>query len=201
MMTVVVTGGIGSGKSLVCRILNEEFGWPVYNADSRVKQLYVSHPTLLSEIEVALGERFRDDEGTFQPSSLARKIFSDNAALLKVEGLVFPFLTEDFEQWKQKNSQSEYIILESATILEKPQLRTMGDKFVLIDAPVDVRIKRVMVRDGLSDEQVTARLANQPLMNSYSNGTETADVDYIILNDSSVENLREKVADFVRNIG
>ena len=201
MMTVVVTGGIGSGKSLVCRILNEEFGWPVYNADSRVKQLYLSHPTLLSEIEMALGESFRGDDGAFMPAKLAQRIFSDNAALLRVEALVFPCLTDDFEVWKQENFQSAYIILESATILEKPQLRTMGDKFVLIDAPLDVRAGRAMVRDGLSEEQVAARLANQPMMNSYSNGTEAPDVDYVIYNDSSVENLREKVADLVRKIG
>ena len=174
MMVVVITGGIGSGKSLVCRILNEEFGWPVYNADSRVKQLY--------------------------DSKLAQRIFSDNEALLQVESLVFPCLTLDFNEWKQMNSQSEYQVLESATILEKPQLRTMGDIFLLINAPINVRANRVMTRDGMSADKVTARLASQPLMNLYSEIGNVTGVDYSICNDSSVEDLRKSVADFVRRI-
>ena len=200
MMVVVITGGIGSGKSLVCRILNEEFGWPVYNADSRVKQLYDSHPTLLMEIESALGESYRGEDGAFSPSKLAQRIFSDNEALLKVESLVFPCLTLDFNEWKQMNSQSEYQVLESATILEKPQLRTMGDIFLLINAPINVRANRVMTRDGMSADKVTARLASQPLMNLYSEIGNVTGVDYSICNDSSVEDLRKSVADFVRRI-
>ena len=67
-MILVLTGGIGSGKSTAARILNESFGCPVYDADSAVKRLYVSHPHLLSDIESDAGRKFTDADGVFRPS-------------------------------------------------------------------------------------------------------------------------------------
>ena len=97
MEILVVTGGIGSGKSEVCRILSEEFSCGVYNADSRVKLLYEVHPTLLSDIERLVGESLRDDEGRFVPARLSARIFSDRSLLKQVEGMVFPALMEVFD--------------------------------------------------------------------------------------------------------
>ena len=71
MKVLVITGGIGSGKSMACRYLHSQYGWPVYEADTRVKELYASHPTLLSDIEAALGTDLRDADGVFNPKILA----------------------------------------------------------------------------------------------------------------------------------
>ena len=104
MDILVVTGGIGSGKSEVCRILQKEFGCGLYNADQSVKRLYDTHPTLLEDIEEVTGVILRDDNGRFVPSRLSEKIFSDKELLLKVEDLVFPALNEDFTaapNWKK----------------------------------------------------------------------------------------------------
>lgn len=201
MMVVVVTGGIGSGKSVVCRILNEKYGWPVYDADARVKQLYVSHPSLLADIECALGESFRDADGVFEPKALAGRIFSDSLALAMVERLVFPCLTEDFECWKEAYSASEHVVLESATILEKPQLRGLGDVYVLVDAPVDVRCARAASRDGVGPEEIMRRMSCQKMLNAFSDGRQSAQVDYVIGNDSTPENLVAKVDDLVSKMG
>ena len=77
MKTVVITGGIGSGKSWACRYLSETFGWPVYDADTRVKELYGKSQMLLPSIEKRLGRSFRDESGIFCPAKLASVIFSN----------------------------------------------------------------------------------------------------------------------------
>ena len=88
MRVLVVTGGIGSGKSKVCAILEEVYGFPVYDADSRVKGLYESDPEMLDSIEEALGQSFRTEDGKFSPSLLAGRIFSDEEDLAKVASVL-----------------------------------------------------------------------------------------------------------------
>lgn len=90
MEVLVVTGGIGSGKSEVCRILERNGLKAQYNADSRVKELYASCPDLLEKIEEKLQSPVRDSEGRFRPQLLAARIFSDEEALAAVESIVFP---------------------------------------------------------------------------------------------------------------
>lgn len=199
MKTVVVTGGIGSGKSTVCRILEEDFDWPVYNADQRVKDLYGSHPRLLNDIETVLGENLRDEEGEFVPHRLAARIFSDAQALKKVEDLVFPVLQEDFHHWKKELKDCSFVALESATILEKPSLIGMGDLVVVVDAPVDVRVSRAASRDGADEENIRRRVAAQGLMNAISQGEIPEMVDWVIDNSQDEQSLRMSVGKWVEN--
>ena len=100
MTVCVVTGGIGSGKSTVCSMMNRLYGCPVYVADDRAKELYLSHPSLLEDIEKRLVMNLRDSEGGFLPSLLAQRIFAEPEALKSVESLLFPVLMEDFNSWK-----------------------------------------------------------------------------------------------------
>ena len=134
MIILVVTGGIGSGKSEVCRILANKGLTAQYNADSRVKELYTSVPGLLESIEQKLDCVLRDECGRFVPQSLAKRIFSDRQALEIVESLVFPALVEDFRGFAQGFGDG-IVVFESATILEKPQFDGFGDKVILVDAP------------------------------------------------------------------
>lgn len=196
MKVIVITGGIGSGKSVACRFLSEEFGWPVYCADERVKQLYVDSPTLLHSIERELGVTFRTADGKFEPSALAKAIFSDHEALNRVEALVFPELKEDFMRWKIEHSDKNNVILESATILEKPQLAGIGDFILLIDAPVELRVSRAVERDKSDLQSIMRRVAAQPMMNSNSNSDAQSIVDLVICNDSSLENLYKQLRKF-----
>lgn len=199
MKVIVVTGGIGSGKSSACRFLSDKFGWPVYNADKRVKELYRSSPGFLAVVERVLNRSFRDECGVFVPRLLADVIFADRQALEAVENLVFPVLSDDFDKWKAGNDKAEYVILESATILEKPQLTGLGDITILIDAPMDVRACRAAARDGVSVADIRKRMDVQKMMNEISSGVKAAPADYVILNDSSEEDLREKLTDWVKN--
>ena len=190
MDILVVTGGIGSGKSEVCRILQEEFGCGTYNADQSVKNLYDRYPDLLSGIESLAGESLRNDDGRFVPARLASRIFADRDLLLGVESLVFPVLMEDFKDWMSKAPQRQFAVFESATILEKPQLAGFGDKVILVDAPVQTRLERACGRDAVARERIAERMNNQKLMNSISEGRSVADVDAVITNSGTLDELK-----------
>ena len=199
MKVCVVTGGIGSGKSAVCSILSTRYGYPVYDADSRAKELYALHPDLLDRIEESLGARFRDNDSRFVPSMLASRIFSDADALAAVEALLFPALVEDFEIWASGHD-SEIVIFESATVLEKEYFSGFGDVTLVVDAPISVRLARAAQRDGVSEERILQRMSFQPLMNRISEGEKSARADYVIVNDSSLDSLEDKVQEFVETI-
>lgn len=194
MKVLVITGGIGSGKSAVCRILHEAGITAQYNADERVKALYSAHPTLLKDIEECLECVLRNEHGTFVPAKLAARIFPDPEALQKVESLVFPALIEDFKAFAETNKDEDIIVFESATILEKPQFDDFGDKVVLVDAPYDVRLERACARDGADRSAVEARMANQKLMNALSEGGHDSRIDAVIMNDSDMDELRERTS-------
>lgn len=192
MKILVVTGGIGSGKSEVCRILGELGIRYIYDADSRAKELYVSHKTLLNDIEEQLGQSFCN-EGAFQPRLLAARIFSDKSALAKVEELLFPAMIEDFNHFADGAGQDEIVVFESATILEKPQFDGFADKVLLVDAPYELRLERACRRDSATREAVEARMSNQVLMNELSAGYVDPRVDYRLINDGPCGQLKDKV--------
>ncbi len=195
MEILVITGGIGSGKSEVCRILRGKGLGAQYNADSRVKALYAEHPTLLSDIEKALGCRLRDSDGKFLSSKMAEVIFSDRNALETIESLVFPALMDDFSSFAAMHSEENILIFESATVLEKPAFEGFGDKVILVDAPYSIRLARACGRDGAAPEAVAARMANQKLMNALSEGYEDPRIDAVIMNDSGLEELEERTSE------
>ena len=193
MIVLIVTGGIGSGKSEVCRIL-EQIGLDCqYNADMKVKALYTGCSGLLDKIENGLGCCLRDEDGCFIPSRLAERIFSDKDALAFVENLVFPALIDDFEEHCRKNAGKEVVIFESATILEKPQFEGFGDKVILVDAPLSLRMERACARDGVCRDAITARMSNQKLMNALSQGETDARIDAVIINDGAIDILEERI--------
>lgn len=186
----MVTGGIGSGKSEVCRILQECYSCGVYNADERVKFLYDIHPTLLNDIETLTGDSLRDGDGRFVPSRLSARIFSDRRLLKEVEKLVFPALMDDFRSWAEDYSDDRFVVFESATILEKPELQGFGDKVVLVDALVETRLERACLRDSAPRESIYARMLNQKMMNSISDGEMKPEVDAVIHNLGTLSDLR-----------
>lgn len=192
MKVLVITGGIGSGKSEVCRILAQKGLTAQYNADIKAKELYISVPGLLAEIEDRLGCILHDESGRFQPQLLAARIFSDRNALETVESLLFPKLIEDFRVYAE-DSRSEIVVFESATILEKPQFTDFADKVILVDAPLRIRLERACRRDAADVEAVKARIANQKLMNDLSAGVVDPRIDAVIVNDTTLDILEERI--------
>ena len=193
MKILAVTGGIGSGKSEVCRILAENGLTLQYNADSRAKALYVECPGLLESIEVSLGCGLKDEDGNFIPSRLAAVIFSDAAALQKVEALLFPEMIRDFHRMMAEATEDQIVVFESATFLEKKQFDGFADIVLLVDAPFEIRLERACRRDGASKEAIMARMKSQRLMNELSDGLDDPRISYRVLNVGTRQDLERNV--------
>lgn len=195
MSVLVITGGIGSGKSQVCEILRENGYDTQYNADAKVKELYLTHPGLLGQIEERLDCVLRDENGSFVPSRLSGIIFSDPESLKVLEGIVLPILAEDFAEFVSRHKDSKVVIFESATVLDKPQFEGIADKVIVVDAPLELRLERACSRDGATREQILLRMKNQNSVNAISEGAVDQRVDYIIRNDGTFARLRQLVED------
>lgn len=160
--TVILTGGIGSGKSVVAAILASR-GIPVYDSDSRTKALYDSNPTLIPSLEQALGTSLRADDGKLDRKLLASIIFDSPERREQLESIVYPLVFKDFQAWKEEHSSAPFVVLESAVILSKPQYFPIADAaVVLVKADSDVRARRTMQRDGATLEAAMARMKAQP---------------------------------------
>ena len=194
-MILIVTGGIGSGKSEVCRILNGSYGYPVYNADKRAKELYTIYPELLDSIEARLQGRFRNNESVFCPKMLAERIFNDKSALETVESLLFPYLLKDFRHFSEH--AGDIVVFESATVLDKPFFDGFGDKVLLVKAECGLCISRAVRRDGSDVSRILSRMENQSFQTP---GSHDDQADYIIVNDGTLEELEASVDDIVKKI-
>lgn len=183
MKTVIVTGGIGSGKSAVCALLKKR-GVPVYDCDAKAKELYGRRPSLVSRLEKVLGAPLRGTDGKLDKARLAALIFSGSRARETVEGMVYPILLQDIRRW-QKRQSAAWGALESAVILSKPVFDGVADGVVLVEAPQELRIARVMQRDGLGREAVIGRIRSQEIPR------EKADV--LLANDGTPQALSEAV--------
>lgn len=166
------TGGIGSGKTYVVKAF-EGLGVPGYDCDARAKELYDEDAGLLADVAEIAGEDVIVD-GRLDRGRLAARIFSDRDMLARIESVVHPAVTRDFYRWLEEQN-SKLVIFESAILLDKPYLRDMADFVLVVTAPEELRIERVMARDGLPREAVERRMANQ-----MSDAERRAMADYIL---------------------
>src|SRR5574344_1857802 len=115
MKTVIITGGIGSGKSSVCKYLASK-GVPVYDCDARAKELYDQSPIILKSLEKTLGRDLRGADGKLDRKLLASIIFNDDKALEMVDSIVHPAVIEDFNRWKETFADAPFDVTESALV-------------------------------------------------------------------------------------
>ncbi|MDF9801030.1 dephospho-CoA kinase [Catalinimonas alkaloidigena] len=158
--SVGITGGIGSGKSLICKIFLV-LGVPVYSSDERAKWL-LSHDDLLkNQIIQQFGEEAYDQEGKLNRSYLANTIFTDEERRQQLNALVHPRVGADFDKWRASCSASPYVLKEAALLFETGSYRQL-DKIINVSAPKALRIQRVLLRDiHRSKEQLEAIMAKQ----------------------------------------
>ena len=164
------TGGIGSGKSYVCRIFSS-MGIPVYDSDTKTKQLYEKDASLLAELAKLAGAHILNPDKSLNKKALAAAIFSSKELMQEVKDLVYPVLMEDFNCWKNtfesKNVSEKgiisvpFAIMESAVILESPVVLKAMDKVLTVSAPDNVRIERVLKRNGGTRIDVIKRINSQ----------------------------------------
>ena len=156
-----VTGGIGSGKSYVCKVF-ASLGCAVYDSDSRTKQLYDENPDLLTGLAGLLGTgilKIKGGKVVLDKKAMAARIFSSKSLMEKVKEYVYPFVMEDFRKWKRW--KRGVVLFESAVILENDYVRGFMDKTLVVTAPLEERIARVMKRDNSSLQEVKRRLKSQ----------------------------------------
>lgn len=177
MIKVGITGGIGSGKSTVCTIFSK-LGIPVFNADLAAKHLLDNDLSIKKQIKNIFGKSIYLENDTLNRKKLAQKIFNDQISLQRVNEIVHPAVRMLFETWT-KQQTSSYVIQEAAILFESGQHEHF-DKIILVIAPLDIKIERVIQRDNVTKELVLERMKNQ------KNDEEKIELsDYIILNDGN----------------
>lgn len=176
MITVGLTGGIGSGKSTVARVFRV-LGIPVFEAD-REARLLQDHD---EDLRIAIAQRFGADlysTGTLDRRTLAQRAFGNDQALQDLNALVHPAVRKAFRKWAAEQ-RSTYVIMESAILVESGGYKAF-DRTIVVNAPEDLRVKRVIGRDGVGAEEVRARMRHQA-----SEEVRLAVAHHIIVNDES----------------
>ncbi len=157
MMKVGITGGIGSGKSTVCRLFAQR-GIAVYDSDSEAKRLMADDADLRSAVIARFGADTYPD-GVLDRAQLAACVFSDTRALADLNALVHPVVIRDFAAWAERQ-KGPYVILESAILFEAG-LQGSVDRSIAVLAPVELRIQRACRRDGCDEARIRERVAAQ----------------------------------------
>ncbi|MBL0126251.1 MAG: dephospho-CoA kinase [Flavobacteriales bacterium] len=157
MLKVGLTGGIGAGKSTVARMFSV-LGVPVFHADEEAKDLMNADPELRSAITERFGVKVYADN-VLDRRALAAIVFNDVRALADLNAMVHPAVRRAFNRWSGEQTGS-YVVMEAAILAEHDGYKAF-DRVITVTCPEAMRIERVVQRDGVSVEEVRARLANQ----------------------------------------
>lgn len=176
MIKLGVTGGIGSGKSVVSRLLSV-WNIPVYDTDSRSKDILDADEGVKSKLTSLLGDEIYAD-GALNRALMASKIFNDEELLKKANGIIHPAVIEDFERWC--SVQNSLIVGCESAILLQGDLRNKLDCVLTVSCPEDIRIDRACSRDNADREAVKSRVRNQ-----MSDEEREQLADFIVLNDGN----------------
>lgn len=175
MKIIGITGGIGSGKTTVCQLFSL-LGVPVYNSDDRAKKLMVANEKLRADLIKLFGQAAYDSSGELNRSYIAQIVFEDQGKLRQLNAPVHHAVGQDLNQWIKLYPLSEYVMKEAAILFESGAWRHV-DAIINVWAPERTRIKRVVQRDGCTEEDVLRRMKNQ-----ISDSLRCALSDYIIDN-------------------
>ncbi len=158
-MTKIIglTGGIGSGKTTVAKLFEQQ-GIPIYIADERAK-LIMDREDIVACVQTVFEENVVVD-GKLDRKKIRDLVFKDAALLEELNSIVHPAVGLDFEEWVAENASAPFVLKESAILLES-NLQGMCDKVILVTAPLEVRVARVMERDKVTKESVIKIIENQ----------------------------------------
>ena len=177
MFIVGITGGIGSGKTTVCKIF-EVFGIPVYYADERAKWL-LNNDNLIKESVISLLGSDAYSNGLLNRSFIANKVFNDSTLLEAYNNIIHPAVAEDTLIFSSKYLDKPYILKEAALLVETGSYLTL-DKLIVVTSSLQERINRVIQRDNVTEKEVLVRIKNQ-----LPEEEKLKVADYIIVNDGN----------------
>ncbi|WP_066759464.1 dephospho-CoA kinase [Crocinitomix algicola] len=169
-----ITGGIGAGKSFVCSII-ENLGYPVFYSDSVAKKLTDTHPEIKKQIIELFGHEAYLSHSLNRPF-IAQQVFNDKGLLEQLNQIIHPAVQHSFHQFYERSNKS-LIFNEAAIIFETGSYKNF-DATILVKAPKDLRIKRVLNRDNSTEKEIEKRMDKQ-----WSDQKKEQIADYVILND------------------
>lgn len=176
-----LTGGIGSGKTTVAKFI-EELGFPVYYSDERAKDIVNDDDLLKERIIQLLGENAYDKNGIYNRKYVAELVFNNNDLLQELNGMIYPAVKYDFEKWIQ-HQQGKLLFKETALLFEL-RLNQHCYKSILITADDNLRLKRVMQRDGKTYREVEKIMDKQ-----MPEKEKVRKADFVIFNNDGIQEL------------
>lgn len=186
-----VTGGIGSGKSYICRIISS-LGFPVYNCDAEAKKLMNTNKHIINSLKQLIGESSYDSEGNLNKPIIAQFLFANEENAHKINSVVHPVVKEDFRSWASAQN-ADLIFMESAILFESG-FNDVVNNVITITAPPETRIERTIRRDNTTREQVIAR------MNQQMQDEERVRLsDYIISNNTN-DNVEQQIKTIIETL-
>jgi len=177
-LQVGITGGIGSGKSLVCKIF-QCLGIPVYDADSRARALMNTDEVLVNQIKKEFGETSYNPEGSLNRKYIGEKAFGHPEKLKTLDNLVHPRVALDYSRWVAEQS-SLYVIKEAALLYEAGSYKTL-DKMIVVSASEEIRIDRIKIRDPHRSGQMIRDI----IKNQMPDSEKLSRADFIVINDET----------------
>ena len=187
-----LTGGIGSGKTTVAKFI-EEFGFPVYYSDDRAKDVVNDDEDLKIKIKELLGNNSYDKDGIYDRKFVAEKVFNDKELLQSLNQIIHPAVRLDFEDWVKK--QTKYLVFKETALLFELKLHKQCYQSVLVTAEDNIRIKRVMDRDGKTYREVQSVMEKQ-----MPEKEKIKLANCIIYNNTNLDDLKEQTEKIIFDI-
>ncbi|GAB4026973.1 dephospho-CoA kinase [Spirosoma koreense] len=176
-LQIGVTGGIGAGKSIVCKIF-QALGIPVYEADERAKWLTEHDPILKADIRRVLGQNAYDPAGHYNRAWVASQVFADPVLLQQLNGVIHPRVLSDTDAWVREHTDKPYVVKEAALMRAAGDGNSL-DKVVVVQAPLAIRIERIHKRDPHRSEAEILNIISRQV----SDEARLQIADYVIEND------------------
>lgn len=177
-LRIGITGGMGAGKSTVCKIF-EQIGVPIYDADSRAKWLMHNEPELKKEIKNNFGWDSYNRKDELNREYLAKVVFNNHEKLELLNKLVHPAVKQDYEQWTIQHREKPYSLKEAALLFESNSYKNLH-KVIVVTCPIEMRIERITKRDHVKKEDILKRIQNQS-----TDKQRLSRADYVIYNDGN----------------
>lgn len=178
MLKIGITGGIGSGKSTISKVF-EVLGIKVFYADDAAKQVMTNDPILIATLKQTFGNEAYFSDGSLNRKFIANIVFNNPDELAKLNAITHPAVFRAFDQWLTQIKDVPYVMKEAALMFESGSSK-LCDKNILVYAPLEMRIDRVISRDGLSRAEVESRNARQ-----FTDEQKLKLADYVIANDDT----------------